>query len=213
MLARNVLIMCENTDGSYFSYLGKINNVKNNLFNVRGDNRWYNLKNIIKFSETFEDNVCKNCGKKCTGNMCNGTMCYSETEYKVYKLIKISQCGTLVKVKWEINGEITWEPIENIKDDVPEMFKTFVDKTGNPGNGFTYSPRNHEMHRDLRLREDRHQLRENLWSHEIEPTENVYTTYNNMLCTVEGKWLPKSKFSDRRLKWVNRGKRYNLHPH
>ena len=213
MLARNVLIMCEDTNGNYFSYLGKINHVNRNLFKVRGDKHWYDNQNIIKFSESFEDNVCKNCGKKCVGNMCNGPVCYSKTEYKVDKLIKISECGTLVKVKWDINEEITWEPIKNIKEDVPEMFSEFVDGTGNPGNGFRYIPHHHVKYRDLRLHEDRHQLRENLWSHEIEPTKNVYTTYNTMLCTVDGKWLPKSKFADRRLKWSNRGKRYNLHPH
>lgn len=56
-------------------------------------------------------------------------------------------------------------------------------------------------------------MRENLWSHETFE-ENSSMKYDDMLYSVKhGKFLNKSRFADRRLKWTNRGKRYNLHAH
>ncbi len=207
-LNRNVLILCEDHAGNTWTHLGKIKHVNVNLFKIGGDNSWYDKTNIVKLVEEFEEGVCSNCGKSITkGHMCNGHSCFHVTEWKVKKILKITK--NFVRVQWDIDDSESLLPRKQAEEDIPDMIRDFL----SPGNGFTYDPQYHEIYRDLRLREDRNTLRENLWSHEDEPTQNTHTTYDNMLCTVDGRWLPKARFSDRRLKWANRGKRYNLHAH
>ena len=82
----------------------------------------------------------------------------------------------------------------------------------NVSNGFSYSDENHHKFIDKRLRDDRKHMRENLWSNEDTRTMNTHATYENLLCTVDGEWLPKHRFINRRLKKCNQNRRYNLHP-
>ena len=58
-------------------------------------------------------------------------------------------------------------------------------------------------------------LRENLWAQNSDvPLENENMIYEDKLYSIKhGKFLPKSRFADRRLSHMNRGKRYNLHAH
>lgn len=203
-LDRNVLILCEDHSGNTWTHLGKIRHINANLFKIKGCNEWYDKATIVKPVEEFEEGVCSNCGKSLTkGHMCNGTVCFHESEWKVKKILEITK--DFVKVQWDVDNSETLLPRKQAEQDIPDMIKDF--------NGFTYNPQYHETFRDLRLRDDRNTLRENLWSHEKNPTQNTHTTYSNMLCTLDGRWLPKSRFADRRLKWANRGKRYNLNPH
>jgi len=80
--------------------------------------------------------------------------------------------------------------------------------------GFSTTSGNSDHFRDLRLKHFPNS-RENLWSHDSHnPEENTHMRYEDKLFSIKhGKFLPKSRFSDRRLKWSNRGKRYNLHAH
>ena len=208
-LAKNVLILCEDAKGNTWTHLGKIRHINVNLFKIQGDKDWYDAETIVKEAEIIEDGVCANCGKPCKGHMCHGNVCFNQPEWKVRKILEVT--GETVKVQWDYDGSVTIEPRSVIEKDIPAMLTDFL--LGDPGNGFTFNPEHHEDFRDHRLRDDRHTFRENLWSHEEEPTQNTHTTYSNMLCTLDGKWLPKSRFADSRLKWANRGTRYNLHPH
>jgi hypothetical protein len=69
-----------------------------------------------------------------------------------------------------------------------------------------------EKFRDKRIKVY-YTLRQNLWDHSHnEENDNMF--YDDKLyCIKKGKFMPKSHFADRRLKWENRGKRYNLHGH
>ena len=208
----NVIIRCTNSRGLTWTHLGKINHINVNLFKIRGDRDWYDQENIVKQVEPLETGTCLNCGKPCRDTMCKGSVCFNETEWKVKNILWADE--EHVWVQWDVDDSITCEPRKNIEEDIPDMFKEFLwQERCNPGNGFTFSYRHHDTYRDLRLREDRHFLRENLWSREDEPEVNKHTTYDQKLRAVDGRWLPKSRFADRRLKWANRGKRYNLHPH
>lgn len=204
-----ILLRTTDTRGQSVVRLGRINHVNVNLFKIRGDRSWYEKNDIAKTVEELEPGFCLNCGKQCNEPMCAGDKCPNETEWKVKNILWAD--NDYVWVQWDIDNSITKEPRANIEEDIPDTFKEFLwQERCNAGNGFTFSYRHHDDYRDMRLREDRHFLRENLWSQE---TQNNHTTYDSMLCTVDGRWLPKSRFSDRRLKWANRGKRYNLHPH
>tara|TARA_B110000977_G_C11031551_1_gene475454 strand:+ start:1034 stop:1528 length:495 start_codon:yes stop_codon:yes gene_type:complete len=75
--------------------------------------------------------------------------------------------------------------------------------------GFFTASSNCEDFRDNRLTKYPN-LRENLWSNDEENTNMHYC--EKLYSIKDAKFLPKSKFADRRLKWSNRGKRYNLHP-
>jgi hypothetical protein len=101
---------------------------------------------------------------------------------------------------------------------VPVMHKLLCKDTYCPNDfrlafdsGFVSSSKNSELYRDHRITSFP-QLRENLWSRTEPFEENTHMQYSNKLYSVkQNKFLPKSCFADRRLKWANRGKRYNLH--
>ena len=81
--------------------------------------------------------------------------------------------------------------------------------------GFFTSTKNKEKenYRDRRITKYSN-LRENLWSRNDPVEENLNMKYSKKLYSIKlKKFLPKSRFADRRLKWSNRGKRYNLHSH
>ena len=79
--------------------------------------------------------------------------------------------------------------------------------------GFYTSFKNAKKFRDRRLKYFP-TLRENLWSNSEYPEENIHMHFSEMLyCIKHGKYLPKSRFSDRRLSKKNKGKRYNLYAH
>ena len=92
------------------------------------------------------------------------------------------------------------------------MFKVCCDVGFTTTASESVFPKIDEKFRDLRLVHYRN-LRANLWS-KTDSEENIYTCYKDKLYSIKhGKFLPKSRCADRRLKWKNRGKRYNLHAH
>ena len=136
---------------------------------------------------------------------------------------------------FKVKGENTWYPKNTIVNvpsletynnncclncKVPVMHKLLCKDTYCPNNfsvsfdsGFVSSSKNVEMYRDRRITTFP-KLRENLWSREEPFEENTHMQYAEKLYSVKDeKFLPKSKFADRRLKWANRGKRYNLNAH
>jgi len=205
---------CENNR----KLLGKIVYVNNNsnTFKIEGNRHLdFNFDTVIKTTEGHSKGECHCCGK-----LGPNYMCHNEVE----KLLRYDMNTREILVKWlgfPINSSI-WLDEDYLKTEVPDKYSEFMTLVLNqaqegkfyhiegnlfdPQNGFTFNHRHHTEFTDKRLIQSRSHLRENLWTREEEPTMNTHMT-------LDGKWLPKAKFADRRLKWANRGKRYNIHPH
>ena len=182
-----------------------------NFFNREAFTVPYNF--FVKVVEEYEDHVCMNCGRTClTGRMCNEDFsCNHDTQYVIDEILKVE--NNLVTIKWKCDGSTSEVDLQQIWEDNPILLGEFLAKNGDPQNGFYFDPDYHEEFRDRRLRPENQYKRENLWSAAERPVMNTHTRYDDYLLAPDGRWLPKSRFSDRRLKWTNRGRRYNLHPH
>jgi len=214
--------------------LGKIVYVNNNsnTFKIEGNRHLdFNFDTVIKTTEGHSKGECHCCGKIGPNYMChNDYSCYNEVEYVVEKLLRYDMNTREILVKWlgsPINSS-TWLDEDYLKTEVPDKYSEFMTLVLNqaregrfyhiegnlfdPQNGFTFNHSHHTEFMDKRLVQSRSHLRENLWTDEEEPTMNTHMTYETHLMTLDGKWLPRAKFADRRLKWANRGKRYNIHP-
>jgi hypothetical protein len=106
---------------------------------------------------------------------------------------------------------------------IPVMHKLLCKGTHCPNDycqvaktGFSTTSGNAEKFRDRRIKYFP-EMRENLWSRDPmgnQPMENTHMEYEEKLyCLKHEKFLPKSRFADRRLSKSNQGKRYNLHAH
>ena len=168
---------------------------------------------FVKVVEENEDHVCMNCGKTCEiGRMCNyGIYCESETQYVIDEILKVED--DVVTIKWRCDGSTSEVDLQQLWEDNPILLGEFLAKNGDPQNGFRFDPECHEDFRDRRLCAANQYKRENLWSATERPVINTHARYDDYLLTPDGRWLHKSRFADRRLKWANRGRRYNLHPH